>query len=60
MLEFDADLHIHSPYSIGVSKRMTVPNIAAGAVRKGIAIVGTGDATQPDWLRHLQATLKRT
>lgn len=60
MLEFDADLHIHSPYSIGVSKRMTVPNIAAGAVRKGISIVGTGDATQPDWLRHLQTTLKRT
>ncbi len=57
MQEYDADLHIHSPHSIGVSKDMTIPNIAAGARRKGVSLVGTGDATQPDWLAHLRKTL---
>ncbi len=58
MNEYDVDLHIHSRYSIGVSKNMTIPNIAVGAKQKGLEIVGTGDATQPDWLKHLKATLR--
>ncbi len=57
---FDTDLHIHSPYSIGVSKNMTIPNIAEGAQKKGVSIVGTGDATQPDWLKHLRTQLQDT
>ncbi|TXT55824.1 MAG: hypothetical protein BAJATHORv1_30207 [Candidatus Thorarchaeota archaeon] len=36
---------------------MTIPNLAKGAKQKGIEILGTGDATQPDWLAHLQKTL---
>ncbi|MCF2137017.1 MAG: endonuclease Q family protein [Candidatus Thorarchaeota archaeon] len=60
MLQIDADFHIHSPHSIGVSKDMTIPNIAAGARRKGVMLVGTGDATQPDWLNHLRTTLEPT
>lgn len=52
-----ADLHIHSLHSIGVSKNMTIPNMAACAIEKGISLLGTGDATQPDWLGHLESTL---
>ncbi len=54
---YNTDLHIHSKHSIGVSKEMTVPMIAKGAVEKGLHIIGTGDATQPDWLRHLRKNL---
>ena len=57
MPQFDTDLHIHSLHSIGVSKNMTVPMIAKGAKEKGLHIVGTGDVTQPDWLRHLRKNL---
>ncbi|MCK5239776.1 MAG: phosphotransferase [Candidatus Thorarchaeota archaeon] len=58
MLEFAVDLHIHSPHSISVSKNMTIPNLAKGAQSKGIDILGTGDATQPNWLEHTEKTLK--
>ncbi|NHJ12860.1 MAG: phosphotransferase [Candidatus Thorarchaeota archaeon] len=57
MRPFNADLHIHSLHSIGVSKNMTIPNLSKGAEKKGIHIIGTGDATQPDWLDHLEHTL---
>jgi PHP family Zn ribbon phosphoesterase len=36
---------------------MTIPNLAACAKEKGIDLIGTGDATQPDWLRHLEGAL---
>ncbi|MFW9974692.1 MAG: endonuclease Q family protein [Candidatus Thorarchaeota archaeon] len=36
---------------------MTVPMIAKGAFEKGLHIIGTGDVTQPDWLRHLRKNL---
>ena len=54
---FDTDLHIHSLHSIGVSKVMTIPKLAQGAEEKGLHILGTGDATQPNWLKHLRANL---
>ena len=57
MPQFDTDLHIHSLHSIGVSKDMTVPMLAKGAKEKGLHIIGTGDATQPDWLQHLRKNL---
>ena len=54
---FDADLHIHSLHSIGVSKVMTIPMLSKGAKEKGLHLIGTGDATQPDWLDHLRKHL---
>jgi PHP family Zn ribbon phosphoesterase len=36
---------------------MTVPMLAKGAQEKGLHIIGSGDATQPDWLQHLRNTL---
>ncbi|MHA2193676.1 MAG: phosphotransferase, partial [Candidatus Thorarchaeota archaeon] len=60
MEQIDVDLHIHSLHSIGVSKSMTIPRLAEGAKEKGLDVIGTGDATQPQWLNHLRANLKET
>jgi uncharacterized protein (TIGR00375 family) len=60
MSTFNADLHIHSLHSIGVSKSMTIPELARNASLKGLDIIGTGDATQPDWLGHLRKNLAET
>lgn len=60
MEQFDVDLHIHSSHSIGVSKSMIIPKLAQGAKEKGLDMIGTGDATQPQWLHHLRTNLKET
>ncbi len=57
MQTFDVDLHLHSCHSIGVSKNMSIPSLMEGARQKGIRLIGTGDATQPDWLSHLKKSL---
>ncbi len=44
-----ADLHVHSPYSIAVSRFMEPEELIRGCVTKGIRVLGTGDALQPDW-----------
>lgn len=58
MRTFDADLHIHSRHSIGVSKSMTIPELSKNAKLKGIDLIGTGDVTQPDWLAHVKKNMK--
>ncbi|MEH1164954.1 UvrD-helicase domain-containing protein [Micromonospora sp. CPCC 205539] len=55
---FVADLHIHSKYSRACSRDLTLPNLAWGARRKGIALLGTGDFTHPAWYDHLRETLR--
>ncbi|MGY5871379.1 MAG: endonuclease Q family protein [Candidatus Thorarchaeota archaeon] len=60
MKQYDVDLHIHSLHSIGVSKGMTIPRLAQGAKAKGLHLIGTGDATQPQWLKHLKNHLTKT
>jgi len=45
----NADLHIHSPYSIAVSRFMRPEELIRGCVTKGITVLGTGDALQPEW-----------
>jgi uncharacterized protein (TIGR00375 family) len=57
-VKFIADLHIHSKYSRATSKAMDLPNLAKWAKIKGIDLLGTGDFTHPDWLKHLKAHLK--
>lgn len=52
------DLHIHSPYSRACSPRLTLSNIAAAAVRKGIDIVATGDFTHPAWFKIISSELE--
>jgi uncharacterized protein (TIGR00375 family) len=45
----NADLHIHSPFSIAVSRFMQPEQLLKGCVTKGIQVLGTGDALQSDW-----------
>ena len=45
----NADLHIHSPYSIAVSRFMQPEQLLAGCRTKCIQVLGTGDALQPVW-----------
>ena len=59
MNQYNVDLHIHSLHSIGVSKVMTIPKLAEGAKAKGLHLIGTGDATQPQWLKHLKSNLTK-
>ena len=54
---FHADLHIHSKFSRACSKDCDIPHLAAGAWRKGITVVGTGDFTHPAWAAELKETL---
>jgi len=49
-MQVNLDLHIHSRYSMAVSSDMLLPEIAAGAARKGVKIVATGDCLHPLWL----------
>ncbi|OGE85986.1 MAG: hypothetical protein A3J48_01125 [Candidatus Doudnabacteria bacterium RIFCSPHIGHO2_02_FULL_46_11] len=53
-----ADLHIHSPYSRAVSQEMSIPNLDAWGVKKGINLLGTGDFTHAKWLDHLRENLE--
>jgi uncharacterized protein (TIGR00375 family) len=53
-----ADLHIHSPYSIAVSRFMQPEQLIRGCVTKGIRVLGTGDALQPDWLNGWEPFLE--
>ena len=54
---FHADLHIHSKFSRACSKDCDIPHLAAGALRKGISVVGTGDFTHPAWADELKGRL---
>ncbi len=54
---FHADLHIHSRFSRACSRDCDIPHLAAGALRKGISVVGTGDFTHPAWADELKNSL---
>ncbi|MHA1342299.1 MAG: endonuclease Q family protein [Promethearchaeota archaeon] len=58
MQYFDADLHIHSPHSIAVSKNMNLDSMINTCKKKGLSILGTGDVTQPEWRQYLRNNLK--
>ncbi|MHA1674693.1 MAG: endonuclease Q family protein [Promethearchaeota archaeon] len=57
MLEYTADLHLHSPYSIAVSQNISLETLHKSAQYKGLNILGTGDITQPTWRKYLQENL---
>ena len=53
-----ADLHIHSPYSIAVSRFMQPEQLIAGCLTKGIQVLGTGDALHPIWRKTWEPFLE--
>ncbi|MFX0080398.1 MAG: endonuclease Q family protein [Candidatus Hodarchaeota archaeon] len=55
---FNADLHIHSPHSIAVSKSLNLDTMLETCKKKGLNILGTGDILQPEWLKYMERNLK--
>jgi len=56
---FNADLHIHSPHSIAVSKSLNLDTMLDTCKKKGLNLLGTGDILQPDWLKYMESNLKK-
>ena len=54
---FYADLHIHSKHSRATSRDCELENLAWWAGRKGVAVLGTGDFTHPEWFAELRSKL---
>ena len=52
-----ADLHIHSKYSRGCSRELTLENIEKWCEYKGVGLVSTGDFTHPLWFREIKEKL---
>jgi uncharacterized protein (TIGR00375 family) len=50
----NADLHIHSKYSMATSPKMDMPTLAAESRKKGIQLVATGDCLHPKWLSEIK------
>lgn len=56
----NADLHIHSRYSMATSKNMVPGVISPQAKFKGLDLVGTGDALHLKWLKILHENMEET
>lgn len=53
----NADLHVHSKYSMATSKNMNPENMAIESAKKGLNLVATGDALHSKWLEELKNSL---
>jgi len=56
-MEFIADLHVHSYLSRATAKNLNLEHVNLWAQLKGIAVVGTGDFTHPQWFSELSEKL---
>ncbi len=54
----NADLHIHSRFSGGVSENMTLDALSTESKKKGIQMLGTGDCLHPKWMGEIKAMEK--
>ena len=56
-MRFFCDLHLHSGYSRGASRNITLGYLEKYALMKGLHILGTGDFTHPVWFGQLKTKL---
>ncbi len=56
---YAADLHIHSKFSRATAADLDLEHLHREAMRKGVAVVGTGDFTHPGWFAELSQKLVR-
>ena len=56
-MTFYADLHIHSKYSRATSRDCDLEHLAYWARKKGVAVLGTGDFTHPQWFDEIKEKL---
>ena len=54
----NADLHIHSPFSMAVSGMMLPEQILSACTTKGIDVLGSGDALHPGWRKNWEPFLE--
>jgi len=57
-MKYFCDLHIHSKYSRGTSRDITIENLAKYGKIKGLNILGTGDFTHQKWFYELKNKLE--
>lgn len=53
----NADLHVHSKYSMATSKNMNPETMAVESMKKGLNLIATGDALHSKWLEELEDKL---
>jgi uncharacterized protein (TIGR00375 family) len=53
-MQVNADLHIHSPFSIASSRDMVPARLREGCRSKGLQVLGSGDGLHPGWRRTWQ------
>jgi uncharacterized protein (TIGR00375 family) len=51
----NADLHIHSCFSMASSARMVPAAVLSGCRLKGISVIGTGDILHPEWRKMFES-----
>ncbi len=56
-MTFLADLHVHSHFSRATAKNLDLEHLHMAAQRKGLTVVGTGDATHPGWFEAILTKL---
>ena len=56
-MSYAADLHVHSPFARGTSRRLTFDGLAHWAKVKGIDLLATGDFTHPLWIEETRDRL---
>ena len=57
-MNFIADFHIHSHFSIATSKQLVPEYLDLWARNKGLKVLGTGDFTHPGWIKELKEKLE--
>lgn len=53
-MKVNADLHIHSKYSAGTSKNMTIALLSQEARKKGVQLLATGDCLHSKWMKEIK------
>ncbi|MEE9152002.1 MAG: TIGR00375 family protein [Thermoplasmata archaeon] len=53
-MKVNADLHIHSKYSGGTSKNMSIALISREAKKKGVQLLATGDCLHSKWMAEIK------
>lgn len=56
-MSFYADLHVHSKFARATSPHSDLEHMALWAGKKGIAVIGTGDFTHPQWFTEIKEKL---
>ena len=57
-MQFIADFHIHSRFSMATSRDCNPENLHKWAKWKGLHLIGTGDFTHPGWMEELKEKLE--